>query len=159
MPFTPDPSNGSCYLYTTRAGDSLTRLSALARIGVTRILKDNWRSDSLPVLTERFKQGLKVRLCNIPRVPSGELVANLSIAHFLVHLHDPEELIAEPADGASPQGHGCLRARCSHLQGLLPRPKLWPWQRGATGDDSAGGGSSHDTRLLLPLGEGVTACS
>jgi len=140
MPFTPDPSNSSCYLYTTRAGDSLTRLSALARIGVTRILKDNWRSDSLPVLTERFKQGVKVRLCNIPRIPLGEPVANLSIAHFLVHLHDPEESIAEPADGA-------YKARAPQIPGVCVRAAVT--FKGCFQDPSCGPGSEVQPEMIL----------
>jgi hypothetical protein len=73
MPFTPDPTNSSCQLYTTRAGDSLTRLSAQGRIGVTRILKDNWGSNALP-LPGTLKPGLRIRLCNMPVTPSGETI-------------------------------------------------------------------------------------
>jgi hypothetical protein len=71
LPFTPDPTNSSCQLYTTRAGDSLTRLSAQGRIGVARILQDNWGGNALPV-SGTLKPGLKIRLCNMPVVPSGE---------------------------------------------------------------------------------------
>jgi hypothetical protein len=70
MPFMPDPSDSSCQLYTTQLGDSLHRMSALARVGVKSILKDNW--SALIRQPPSLKPALKIRLCNMPHVPSGE---------------------------------------------------------------------------------------
>jgi hypothetical protein len=69
MPFTPDPENSSCQLYTTKEGDTLARLSTLGRIGVRSILLDNLELGLRP---EPMKAGLKVRMCNMDGVPSSE---------------------------------------------------------------------------------------
>jgi hypothetical protein len=69
LPFTPESANtSSCHLYTVRAGDTLARLSALGRISVSSILKDNWNLDLL-----NSKLGMKVRMCNMPGIPKGEV--------------------------------------------------------------------------------------
>ena len=70
MPFMPDPSNSRCQLYTTRTGDTLSRLAALGRLNVTDIIKDNWDVDDQQLPT--FEPGLKIRLCNMPHIPEGE---------------------------------------------------------------------------------------
>jgi hypothetical protein len=60
MPFTPDPKSSSCQLYTTKAGDSLARLSALGGVDVKHILRENWDTNLTP---GSLKPGLKIRMC------------------------------------------------------------------------------------------------
>lgn len=68
MPFTPESANSSCQVYTTRSGETLTRLSALGLTSVSSILKDNWngKQDLL-----NLRPGTKVRMCNTPLIPKG----------------------------------------------------------------------------------------